>query len=201
MKHLPIKNRDLRREVYRRDVLRVIGCLLWLAAWIGGALAYNAKHSSYPPSLRFVGWRLVLLILAATISGILIFRVWRLITGRTVCGVIESSSLSRSYSASADPGESTDYDFRLNTKLRIRLENGKTKTLSFEQKNGFYHYYYEGARIVRLRGLPYPLRLDGAPSVGYVCAVCGTWSETKVDACPRCGRSMIDPNELDMHSS
>ena len=198
---LPIKNRDLRRLALRRDLFRLLGYLLWIAIWIGSALVYNAEHPNYPHHFQIVGWRMLFLVTATLVSGFLFFRVWQLFTERTVCGVIESSSLSRSYSASADPGESTDYDFRLNTKLRIRLENGKTKTLCIEQKNGFYHYYYEGARIVRLRGLPYPIRLDGDSSIGYVCAACGSLSETKIDACPHCGRSMIDPSDLTLHFS
>jgi len=195
MNRLPKRNRDLQRYVLLRDLMRLLGYLLWLTVWIGGAIMYNIEHQSHPAQFRILGWRLVFLIAAALASGFLIFRIWRLFGSRLTHGVIEVSSLSHSYSASADPGGSIDYDFRLNTKLKIRKSDGKYKTLCFEQKRGFYHYYYEGKPILSIRGLPYPIRTDSDPSVGFVCAVCGMWHETKTDTCSRCGKSMIDPTE------
>ena len=197
MNCLPKRNRDLKRYALRRDLFRLLGYLLWIAIWIGSALVYNAEHPNYPHRFQIVGWRMFFLVAATLVSGFLFFRIWRLFTDRTVRGVIEVSSLSHSYSASSDPGGAVDYDFRLNTKLRIRKSDGKTKTLCFEQKRGFYHYYYEGKSILSIHGLPYPIRTDDDPSVGYVCAVCGTWSETKANICAHCGRSMIDPKEID----
>ncbi len=196
MYRLPKQNRDLRYYAIRKTILRILGFVLWLALWIGGAISYNINHATYPPQLLILGWRLFFLILASFVSGILLFRMWRLFTDKTCFGVIERSSLSRSYAPSRDPGTAADYDFRLNTKLRLRLENGKAKTLCFEQKNGFYHYYYEGNKIVRFRGLPYPILLDPAAPHGYVCAACGSRSAEKADRCPHCRHSIIDPSEL-----
>lgn len=196
MYRIPKQNRDLCFYAARKTILRILGFLLWLALWIGGAISYNLNHATYPAQLLILGWRFVFLILAALASGILLFRMWRLFTYATCFGVIEHSSLSRSYSPSGDPRTAADYDFRLNTKLRLRMENGKTKTLCFEQKNGFYHYYYEGNKIVRFRGLPYPILLDPAAPHGYVCAACGAWSAERVTHCPRCHHTIIDPAEL-----
>ncbi|MBE6554279.1 MAG: hypothetical protein E7666_08060 [Ruminococcaceae bacterium] len=196
MYRLPKQNRDLLYYAARRTLLRILGFLLWLALWIGGALSYNHNHATYPPQLLILGWRLFFLVLASLVSGILIFRMWRLFTDRTCHGLIERSSLSRSYAPSGDPHTAADYDFRLNTKLLLRLENGKKKTLCFEQKNGFYHYYYEGNKIVRFRGLPYPILLDPNAPHGYVCAACGTWSADKTDRCARCRHTVIDPKDL-----
>jgi hypothetical protein len=197
MMRLPNRNRDLLRIAVRRDALRILGFFLWISIWIGGAILYNAEHQSYPDQFRIIGWRLVFLIAAALVSGALIFRIWRVFGARFTEGIVESSSLSHSYSASADPGGHSDYDFRLNTRIRLRKPDGKCKTLCFEQKQGFYHYYYEGKPLLSIRGLPYPIRTDSDPSVGFVCAVCGTWHESGATACTRCGRSMIDPEELE----
>ena len=91
MTRFPHKNRDLMRRVIWNDLLRALGYLLWLAAWIGGAISYNIEHQSYPRNMLIVGWRLVFLILAAIVSGFLIFRVWRLFGARFTNGIIEES--------------------------------------------------------------------------------------------------------------
>lgn len=195
---IPTKNNDLRRHVLRRDLLRIVGSLLWCAVLIWGAVAYNNNHKTYPDYRRIVGWRMVLWVVLAVVTAILIFRLWRLFFDRTYVGTVERAGLSRSYSASPDPGgmNGVDYDFRTNTALRLRLDNGKLRWLRFEQKSGFYHYYYEGERIAKLRGLPYPLNLDPKQSKGCVCAACGAWKKEFTPSCDVCGMSMIDPREL-----
>ncbi len=192
---LPSRNRDLWRYVLFCDIRRIAGFLLWQAIWIGSALAYNHNHQTYPEHRRITSWRLVLLIVIAVGTGVLIFRMWRFFTDRTRCGVIEKSGLSRSYSASSDPGDH-GYDFRLNTTLKLRLSNGKAKRLRFEQKNGFHFYYHEGNRVLKLRGLTYPINLDPDATHGCVCAVCGNWSKERLERCPHCRHSIIEQEEL-----
>ena len=199
MPKLPKKNRDLIRLVIRRGVLRLLGWLLWTALWIGGALSYNANHQTYPAYRLITGWKMFFLSLLATLTGFLIFRGWKFFTDRTCRGVIVTSGLSHSYSASSDPGKAgMDYDFRINTALKLRTDDGKVRRLRFEQKNGFYHYYHEGNRIVRFHGLPYPINLDPTAANGFVCAACGFWSEQPINRCDLCHHSMIDPKELDI---
>ena len=195
MKKIPQKNADLRRYVFWKDARRLVLFLLWTSALIAGALSYNANHQTYPSHRLILGWKLALFVAATVLSGILIFGVWRLFA-RTVEGTVEASGLSRSYSASKDPGRSLHYDFQINTALRIKTDRNKIKRIRFEQKDGFYHYYHEGTRIVRLRGLPYPINLDPDAPHGYVCAACGGMAQTTEDGCPLCGYSLIDPKEL-----
>ena len=199
MYRLPQKNRDLQRLALRRDVTRVLGCLLWIALWVGGAISYNANHQTYPPHRRIIGWKMLLLCLIAATTGFIMFRCWKLLCTRTISGEILSSGISRSYSASADAGRvGPDYDFRINTALKLRTDDGKVRRLRFEQKNGFYRYYHEGERIVRFHGLPYPINLSPNAPHGYVCAACGFHSDQYIKQCDRCCHSMIDPKDLNI---
>ena len=198
MPSIPKSNRDLQRLARSRFILRVTGYLLWIALWYSGAVVYNRNHMTYPPERRMVGWRLAVWMGIAVLSGILLFRMWKLITDRTLCGVIEFSGLSHGYTPSEDKSllQGGDYDFRLHTVLLIRTPDGKRRRLRFEQKNGFYLYYYEGNHIVRFRGLPYPLNTDPASKNGYVCSACGFWCQKKEERCPACSRTMILPDTL-----
>ena len=195
---IPKKHLDLRRLVAWRFALRVIGYLLWIALWSSGAAVYNQNHMTYPPERRMVGWRLAIWMGIAALSGILLFRMWKLITDRTISGVIEASGLSHCYTRSDHKTllQGNDYDFRLHTVLTIRTLNGKRRRIRFEQKNGFYHYYYEGNSIVRFCGLPYPLNTDPEAKNGYVCSACGFWTKERIEHCPVCHRSLILPDEL-----
>ena len=195
MIRLPKENRDLLRYVIKKDVLRLVGFAAWIALWWGGALAYNNNHQTYPDSRRMVGWRFWVWIAAAAITGFVLFRIWKFFTDRSFRATIVEKGNSRSYSASQDPGES-EYDFRLNTRLRVQLPNGDRRRIRFEQKNGFYSYYYEGTEIVRLHGLPYPINLDPTSANGCVCAACGVWTKEKGNRCPGCNHTMIDPVKL-----
>ena len=154
--------------------------------------------------------------LAAILLGIVIFRLWKLFTERPLAGRIVSSGLSRGYTSSVDPGmgNSVDYEFRLHTYLTIETPRGKRR-LRFEQKEGFYLYYYPGTYVCRLGGLPYPIRdpkRSCAPegrkrrggeachddlSEGYLCAACGYLNNRSPSVpCGRCGHSLIDPETL-----
>ncbi len=216
-RRIPEKNRDLRLYVLRRRLLRLTGYALWLAAFGFGAWFYNDSHQTYPPQRRIVGWRLFFWMLAAAVAGFFLFRLWKFFTQRRVEGVVAESGLSHSYTSSADPGagNSVNYDFRLNTYLVIRDEKGKRHRLRFEQKPGFYLYYYEGTHVCRLSGLPYPVRdprCVGAParrrsegvrdphddlSGGYLCAACGNLNNRNLsEPCGLCGLSLVDPAEL-----
>ena len=195
---IPSKNTDLRRYVLRRDILRIVGWLSWNVLLIGGAIVYNYNHQTYPPERRIVGWRMMLWVALAVVSGILIFRLWRLFTDRAYVGTIVTSELSYTYAASPDPGtmNGVDYDFRTNTAIRLQLHNGKLQRLRFEQKSGFYFYYHEGERVAKLRGLPYPVNLDPEAKYGHVCSACGAWRQNAPPHCEVCGFSLIDPHDL-----
>ncbi len=216
-RRIPNRNRDLRRYVLRRRILQLTGYALWLAAFGFGAWFYNDSHRTYPPERRIVGWRLALWMLAAAVAGFFLFRLWRFFTQRGIEGAVVESGLSHSYTASADPGAGNpvNYDFRLNTYLVIRDKKGKRRRLRFEQKSGFYLYYYEGNSVCRLSGLPYPIRDPGRicrPPVGqtagtgrsnddlsggYLCAACGNLNNRNLlEPCGRCGLSLVDPAEL-----
>lgn len=209
---LPPRNRDLKWYTARRLLLQLTGYTLWLAAFWFGAQGYNDAHQTYPPNRRIVGWRLAIWMLAAVVIGFFLFRIWKLITQRGLEGEIVESKISHSYTSSADPGagNSINYDFRLHTSLIIRDGRGKRHRIRFEQKQGFYLYYYEGTYVRRFSGLPYPIRWpDQNPAIpegkenhddlsgGYLCAACGNLSNYRLDEpCGRCGHSLIDPTQV-----
>jgi len=213
---IPKRNGDLRAYVLRRKWMQVVAYLVWIAVFLAGALVYNAAHQTYPPEKLMLGWRLLLWMLISAASGFFLFRIYRLLTDRTFEGRVERSGLSHTYTSSADPGgaNAISYDFRLHTYLVIRTDSGKKKRIRFEQKPGFYLYYYEGSYLCHLSGLPYPVcdpsracrpekrkrrgveeRMDD-PSEGYVCAACGFMNKSLDEPCDRCGHSLIDPSEL-----
>lgn len=218
MNRIPPENHDLLRYVRRRIAVRLLLCFIWVAFLVGGALAYNQSHevSVLPP---IVGWRLAAWVLAALVSGVLLFRIPQLFFDRSFEGEIVRSGLSHSYSASADPGagQSISYGFRLNTSLRVRTPTGKLRHIRFEEKTGFYLYYHEGNYICHIAGLPYPIadptrmiripRPDFSvdedttgnptldPQKSFLCAACGHFYP-ECTVCAHCGHSLIDPKKL-----
>ena len=121
---IPKENRDLKRYVLRKDLIRALGFALWMVVWYSGAVAYNLNHKTYPPERQMIGWKLCLWMAIAAVIGTVIFRIWRFFTDKTYRGRIVSNDNSRSYTQSQDPG-SAEYDFRLNTKLKILDDDGK----------------------------------------------------------------------------
>jgi hypothetical protein len=150
-----------------------------------------------------VGWKLLLWMSASLLLGFVIFRIWTLFTDRSYRAVITRSGLSQSYEASRDPGlhNATDYDFRLNTALLVKREGkDKSRRIHFEQKMGFYFYYYEGTEIVKLHGLPYPIAVGNQhpDTKKRICAACGQIAPDNdtESHCHACGHSLIDPADL-----
>ncbi len=194
---LPKRNQDLSRYVLLRDARRLLGYLLWLLLWVGGTLFYMDGNRGASGKSK-IDLRMGLLLGALIIVGFFLCRLHRVLLDRTCIGMISESGLARSYSASSDPGErDSDYEFRLNTAIKLRLPNGRLRRIRFEQKPGFHFYYHEGRRMVKLHGLPYPVSLDDTENPdGYLCAACGRISKELSEPCPQCCHSLIDPKEL-----
>ena len=215
---IPRGNRDLIRFVRWQRIRRIGGYLLWLAVFSLGAWFYNDAHQTYPPERRMVGLRLVILMLVAAISGFFIFQMWKFFSHRTVEGRIEQSALSHTYTTTEDPGQmkTLNYDFREHTYLIVRTDKGKKRRIRFEQKTGFYLYYYPGSYLCRFSELPYPVcdparrcRPDAEDSYvarvsrrhhddlseGRMCVACGFLNRGD-RVCDRCGLSLIDPNDV-----
>ena len=195
MYRIPPKNSDLKRLALRRDLLRILFCLLWIALWIVSGILYNINNKHYPATLLVKGWRFFFLCLFATLSGLLLFRMWRLFTRRPLAGRVITSELSHAYTKSDDPN-SHSFDFRLRTSVTIQTAKKRKHRISFEQKNGFYLYYREGESLVRFRSLPYPVNTDPSAPHGYLCAACGRIHPTLPDVCEKCGHTVIDPRDL-----
>lgn len=198
MNRIPKRNQDLRRRVLRQELLRLLAYLLWIAAWLAGALFYNQSNRHLDVEHHILGWKLAFWMAGAVLIGAILFRIWRVFTERSCRGTILRAGLSRSYDASRDPGlgKAADYDFRLNTYLKVRRTNGRIARLRFEQKPGFYLYYGEGEHILRFRGLPYPLNLDPSARHGYLCVACGEISPTAFDVCEKCGLTRIRVEDI-----
>ncbi len=198
---IPKQNRDLRRYVFQKDAKRIILYLLWNFAFLFGALSYNAAHTKYPPERLMIGWKLALWMALALIAGFFIFRIYLFFTDRSWRGVILKSGLSHTYEASRDPGidNAGDWDFRLNTRLQV-LKKGKIKPTQkhFEQKPGFYFYYYDNTEILKFHGLPYPLSIgsihpDAPPTICLACGQMATEGDTR---CDKCHYTLVDREEV-----
>lgn len=196
---IPVKNRDLRRYVIWKHLKKWSLLLAWMLVWYAGAIFYNQEHQTYPDERRMTGWRMGLLMLAAFLVGMFLFRIWRLLTTRAISGTILQAGLSRSCDVDETPQGRLRHareDTLIRSTLLIRTDRGRKRRIRFEQKNGFYLYYHEGERIARLGGLPYPINLDPDAPNGYVCAACGRHSAEWTDHCAECGFSMIAPKDL-----
>ena len=212
---IPHDNRDLIRFVRWQRIRRIGGYLLWLTIFLLSAWFYNDAHQTYPPERRMVGWRLAVLMFAAAVTGFFIFRMWKFFSHRTVEGHIEQSALSHTYTTTDDPGQmkTINYDFREHTYLIVRTDKGKKRRIRFEQKTGFYLYYYPGSYICRFSELPYPIcdparrcrpdveqtraaqRHHDDLSEGRICVACGFLNRGH-EICDRCGLSLIDPKDV-----
>ena len=203
MVKLPAQNKDLRRYVLFKDLRKLMLYALWMTIWYFGAYIYNQNHQTYPPERQMIGFKLLLWMLASALLGFFLFRIWTFFTDRTYRAVITASGLSQSYEASKDPGlhNATDYDFRLNTALRIqKCGKRKSRRIHFEQKPGFYFYYYEGTEIVKLHGLPYPVAVGNRhpDAKKRICAACGQIAVDTEAHCHVCGHSLINFADLQL---
>jgi hypothetical protein len=217
-RRIPRANRDVIRFVRGRRIRRLGGYTLWLLLFAFSAWFYNNSHQTYPPEKRMVGWRLALLMLAAAVVGFFIFQLWKFFSARGVEGRILRAELSHTYTTSEDPHtvKALNYDFRDHTYLIIQTDKGKKRRIRFEQKTGFYLYYYPGSYVCRFSELPYPIcdparrcRPEGEEtsvtrvarrhhddlSNGRMCAVCGHLN-CGDQICSVCGLSLIDPVEI-----
>ncbi len=218
MFRIPSRNADLVRFVRRRRALR----LLLFAGWflfLTMALIYFNRTHRYSVQSPIAGWRLWVWIGFSLLSGLVLFGMIRMFFERSFEGEILRSSLSHSYSTSQDANApAASYGYRLDTVLRVRTPSGKIRKLRFEQKPGFFFYYYEGNYIRYFAGLPYPIAdpkrmkapsvqkwaadedTTGGPAVtvpqnSYLCAACGHFYPTPT-RCENCGHSLIDPKDL-----
>ncbi len=208
---LPDRNRDLRRYVFWRRLLQVLGYLAFTGLFAVGADRYNAAHQTYPPEKLILGWKWAVWMVAALLLGFFLFRIYRLFSLRPLRGVILDSGLSHAYTGSADPGYGgRGYDFRTRTVLTVQDARGRKHRLRFEQKPGFYLYYYPGTSCCRLGGLHYPVcdpRSRAKPerrgreafddlSGGRICVACGLLNQASVEKCANCGFTIVEPEDL-----
>ena len=218
MFHIPSRNADVLHYLRKQRALRILLFLGWITLLTLAAVYFNHTHrASVLP--KIIGWRLLVWIAFALVSGVLLFRIPSLFTDRSFEGEIVRSSLSHTYSASGDSKNETEgnYNFRLNTVLQVRCTDGKLRKLRFEQKPGFFLYYHEGNTICHLAGLPYPVadpaRMTAPPrrkwtpdedSTGstltdpqkaFLCVACGHFYPTPT-RCENCGLSLIDPKDI-----
>ena len=187
----------LRRHAIKKDAVRLSLYLLWLLAWLFGALGYNAGHQKDPLHRGITDWKLALWMLAAALIGFFLFRVYKTLLHPTVSGVILRTGLSHSYTHGEGSGsETVVYDFRHRTVLHLRTDKQKKRRVRFEQKTGSYLYYQAGEQILRFHGFAYPLNLNPTAPHGYVCISCGRIHSQYTEHCEGCALPLIDPKEL-----
>jgi hypothetical protein len=74
----------------------------------------------------------------------------------------------------------------------VRIESGGTRTVRVGE-DAFTHYFAEGDRVVKIRGLGVPVKatlVDGAPRL---CASCGVLQDPTATVCARCRCPIPDP--------
>lgn len=197
MKQVYEKYPALRRRVIKKDALRLSFYLLFLAAWLFGALGYNAEYQKDPLHRGITDWRLALWMLAAVLIGFFLFRVYKTVFHPTVLGVIAKTGFSNAYThGEGTKSESMEYDFRRRSVLHVTTDKQKKRRVRFEQKIGSYLYYQTGERILRLHGFAYPLNLDPSAPHGYVCVGCGRIHKEHLPECEKCALPLIDPAVL-----
>ena len=222
MSRLPDRNADLLRYVRRRRAFKILLFAAWFAFLTLALLYFNRTHR-YSVQSPIAGWRLWVWIGFSLLSGFVLFGMFRTFFDRSFEGEILRSSLSHSYSTSQDANApAASYNYRLDTVLRVRTPDGKIRKLRFEQKPGFFFYYYEGNYIRYFSGLPYPIadpkRMQAAEvqkwsadedttgdenplpkrnahKNAYLCAACGHFYPTPT-RCENCGHSLIDPKDI-----
>lgn len=197
MKRVYQKYPALRWRAIKKDALRLSLYLLWLLAWLLGALGYNAGHQKDPLHRQITDWKLALWMLAAALIGFFLFRVYKTVLHPTVLGVITKTGFSNAYThGEGTKGESISYDFRRRSVLYLTTDKQKKRRVRFEQKTGSYLYYQTGERILRLHGFAYPLNLDPSAPHGYACIGCGRIHKELLPECEKCALPLIDPAAL-----
>lgn len=194
---IPERNADLARYVRFKDIRRAVGFLLWILFWYFGAKLYNERHETYSAARKILGWKFVCLIAGAAVIGLFLSRLFWSLIDRPLRGTVVSNDLSRTYETSKDPGIAGHFfrDYRLNTALTLKLSETRVRRLHFELKYGSYEYYRPGVPVVKLHGLPYPVRTDGKTDAGVICAACGRIYKQNEERCERCGHTLIHPED------
>lgn len=169
---IPEQNRDLRKAALKN---RLAPPLLYLAyvAFLGYAFWFYISRR--PEDLGRLSWWVYLLFsIAVLVSGWLIFRMGKWVLDRDFSGEIKGYELVRSYGRGLSRTASTVTDFHTYIKITAVDDNGKKHKITVPLfEDGYDGYYKTGGRLIKYKGLNYPLCLESEQEGIHLCAFCG----------------------------
>ena len=208
---IPTRNQDLRRYAAWKNwkyLLSYVAYLLFfaLAFWF----YLNRRHEDARP---LAWWAIPLFAIIVIISGWLICCMYRFVGDFSLSGRIQSIAFTRSYDRGLTRSAGLSIDEHTYIKITVMTKNGKkrrVRVMLFD--DGYDGYYYEGATLVKYRGLNYPLCLESEKNGAHLCSVCGVRTFYKegqvIDGeaqpeiqdglivCRSCRHKLIDINDL-----
>jgi hypothetical protein len=169
---IPKKNDDLKRYAAWKNTKYMLFYLLYLAFFILAFGFYMSGRHETEGELPW--WVYPVYVALVAVSGWVICCMNRFVCDQSFFGEIVSIGVKRDY----DRGLSRTAGFSLeeHTYLSIVAVNGKgrkrrTRCRLFD--DGYDCYYNVGDKIVKFRGLNYPLSLDSERKGAHLCAICG----------------------------
>lgn len=204
---IPKENQDLCKYALWRNLWRFLGYLAYIA-FLAAAFAYFAlsRHEDLEP-LRW--WVYPLYAVVVLISGWFIFNMTRFFCDVSFSGTVTNMSFERSFDRGLNRSAGVSIDDHTYVRLKIKLPNGRKRSLRVTLfDDGYDGYFAEGRTVVKYRGLNYPVCLESEEKGSHLCTVCGVrtfYKEGKVihgEAQPRmlgdlvicrsCGHTLIN---------
>lgn len=189
---IPGENRDLRVYAFFSRFLRLFAYVLYIALWFIGYAVYLQKPLSKP----LEWWAMLVFAFGVALSGWFIFKLGKIITGRSYVGRICDERIKRTYGRGIARNGKQTLDYH--TYVKYRLDGGKKRKKSIMLKlfdDGYDMYYSNGDTLIIFGGLNYPLCVESEQRGEHICTVCGVKSyDCRGDGkrCRCCGHTLID---------
>ena len=204
---IPKQNGDLRKSALKS---RLAPPLLYLAYVAFFCYAFWFYISRRPEDLGKLSWWVYpIFAIAVPVSGWIVLRMGKWLFDRDFCGEIKDYELVRNYGRGLSRTASTVTDFHTYIKITAVDDNGKKRKITVQLfEDGYDGYYKTGGRLIKYKGLNYPLCLESERDGVHLCAFCGVrtyYKEGKavhgeaqpemrdgLVVCRSCGRTIIN---------
>lgn len=169
---IPSENTDLKKYAVMKHAWRMIGYAAYILVMFCAFVFFvTGRHEDAEP-LKI--WVYPVFTAAVFVSGWFIFNVTLFFSDRTVMGVITDMSFDRQYGRGLNRSGGATVDDHTYIKITLRTPTGKRKRIKVKLfDDGYDRYYKEGATIVKLRGLNYPLCPESEREGVHLCPICG----------------------------
>lgn len=189
---IPKENRDLETYAFFNRACKLLACALYIALWFIGYAVYLQKPLSKP----LEWWAMLIFASVVVVSGWFIFKVGKIITGRSYIGRICDERIKRTYGRGITRDGKQAFDYH--TYVKYRLDGGKKRKKSIMLKlfdDGYDMYYRRGDTVIVFGGLNYPICVESERRGEHICTVCGVKSYDRDGdgrVCRCCGHTLID---------